>query len=322
MTVSQPVPSASRPTAQSSSDPRTVGQVQEWAKKLIDLSKRNRLLLYRETRRTTLVFRSPGPDPILGRLLDGRPWSFYRPPEIPRPIPGVPQQITPLETVLQARPPGERELVTTQRDPAEIDRSLEAIERKARAELEDRGTHVLHLVWGLVRWQDPRGEELVAPILLVPVVLRRASVRERFELVPVTDDDPVVNPALRVKLETDLGKPFPELDLDDVPAAEVATAVLERLPKGGRVDPYAGLGLFSFAKEAIYRDLNDHAEAVAQHPLIRSIARGSLVADAKKLQAPVPAEEQLDDVQKPADSDRHRRGLVPATGDRSSEPRA
>jgi hypothetical protein len=284
-------------------DPDTVERVREWAKKLIDLTKRNRLLYYRETKRTTLAFRSPGPDAILWRLLDGKSWLFYEPPAIPPGRPGFPTVVTPLDDVLRSRPRADRELVTTQRDPSEFAKSLEAIERKARLEFEDRGTHVLHLAWGLARWTDVKtGDEIAAPVVLVPVNLRRPSVRERFELVPATDDDPVVNPALRVKLETDQGRPMPDLDPADIGPADLLAQVGRRLPEDGRIDPYAAIGIFSFAKEAIYRDLVDHAAIVAEHPLIRSIAQGHLVDEVNAAQVPTPHEEDLDREQAPADS--------------------
>jgi hypothetical protein len=128
-------------------DPKTRATIEEWAKKLVDLSRRNRLLNFHPTKRTTLVFRSPSPDAVFNRLADGKAWKFYMPPEIPKALPGAaPQPVASLDEILQVIRPSDAELVCTERDPKEIHRSLEAISRKGRAEFEDRGTHVLHLV--------------------------------------------------------------------------------------------------------------------------------------------------------------------------------
>ena len=138
-------------------DPKMRARIEEWAKKLVDLSRRNRLLYYRAAKRTSLTFLRPDADRILARTIDGASHLFYRPPDLPPLVPGVAVRPTDLDAELLRRPPTDKELVTTQRDPLEIDRSLDAIERKARAEFEDRGTHVLHLTWGLLRWRDVRG---------------------------------------------------------------------------------------------------------------------------------------------------------------------
>lgn len=58
-------------------DPCARARIEDWAKKLVDLSRRNRLLHYRPAKRTALVFREPDPTRIFSRLVDGKPWSFY-----------------------------------------------------------------------------------------------------------------------------------------------------------------------------------------------------------------------------------------------------
>jgi len=277
-------------------DPKTRTRIEEWAKKLVDLSRRNRLLYYRAAKRTSLTFLRPDADRILARTIDGSSHHFYRPPDLPPPDPGTSARPATLEEVLLRRPRTDRELVTTQRDPREIDRSLEAIERKARAEFEDRGTHVLHLTWGLLRWRDAKsGEEQLAPLALVPVELKRSSVRDRYELAATADADAVLNPALRVKLETDFGIVLPDLDPDDVPPAELWSGLRAALPAEWSLEPHASIGIFSFAKEAMYRDLVDNAAVVATHPMIQSIVQGHPVGILRAaLESAAPDEAELD----------------------------
>ena len=45
-------------------DAKARQKIEDWAKKLVDLSRRNRLLYYRATKRTSLTFRQPSPDAI------------------------------------------------------------------------------------------------------------------------------------------------------------------------------------------------------------------------------------------------------------------
>ncbi len=287
-------------------DPRVRARIEEWARKLIDLSRRNRLLVYRATKRSTLVLRSPDPDAIVQRLIDGKAWSIYVPPTLPPASmdPAAPKPPS-LDEVLVADPPGPTELVTDQRDPAEIERSLIAIGRRATAEFEDRGTHTLHAIWSLLRWTDPASQEpWVAPLMLVPVELRRKSVRDRYELVP-TDDDATFNPALRVKLENDFGVRLPDIDLEAMTLDDVIVTVrdeLQGLPIDWAIHPYTAVGLFSFAKEPMYRDLVEHAELVAESPAVQSLALGTPVEALRPwLEVAVPDEAELDSVQRPED---------------------
>ena len=293
-------------------------QIQEWAKKLVDLSRRNRLLYYRPTKRTTLTFIRPEPDRILSRLIDGGHFTFYEPPPLPPYIPGRPRDITPLQEEVARRRPLEREVVTDQRDPAEIAKSLDAINRKARAEFEDRGTHVLYLAWGMLHWSDPKINEPVrAPIVMLPLELTRASVTQPYQLRAAPDGDATINAALRVKLEVDFQIDLPDADVDELTPAQVLDLVRGAVPRTWSVEPHASIGIFGFAKEAMYRDLVDHAQVVAKHPVIRSMVKGGVTDDLEKsIEVDVPKETELDLLSEPGysviDADSSQRRAIEA----------
>ena len=59
-------------------DQRTNAQIDRWLTKLIDQSKRNRLLNFQPSKRGTLRLTSPSADAIFGSLCtDERPQSFW-----------------------------------------------------------------------------------------------------------------------------------------------------------------------------------------------------------------------------------------------------
>ena len=286
-------------------DPRVRARIEEWARKLIDLSRRNRLLVYRANKRSSLVFRQPDPDTILSRLLDGRAWSIYEPPPLPRTDGDIEEPVTAtLDEVLRRNPPAAAELVADHRDPKEIERALVTIDRRSVAEFEDRGTHTLHLAWSLLRWTDPGSQEAwTAPILLVPLTVRRDA-RQRYELAP-TEEDASFNPALRVKLENDFGIRLPDIDLEVLGPSEVIALLQEKLSALSirwEVQPHAAIGLFSFAREPMYRDLVEHAAIVAESPAVQSLALSSPVPSLlPALRVDVPVESNLDAAQDPTD---------------------
>lgn len=56
-------------------------RIDEWRRRLIDLSYRNRLIKYRPTRASTIEIESPDLEILLRDLGRTAPWRFYFPPE-------------------------------------------------------------------------------------------------------------------------------------------------------------------------------------------------------------------------------------------------
>src|SRR5262249_37421955 len=88
-------------------------------------------------------------------------------------------------------------------------RTLTNLYRRAGAEYRERGLYTLHVTFGVLEWRDPENTETFrSPLVLVPVELARASLREPFKLEPV-EEDPVVNPALLARLRQDFDFALP-----------------------------------------------------------------------------------------------------------------
>src|SRR4029450_8148781 len=101
-------------------------------------------------------------------------------------------------------PPAADELVTSAPSADKLLSTLGTLARRSAPEYMDKGVRVLYVGCGFLDWELAPGERFESPLLLVPVALERANVRAPYRLVG-TDDDPVVNPALVVKLDQALG---------------------------------------------------------------------------------------------------------------------
>lgn len=277
---------------------RTHAQLVQWRQDLIDLTRKNRLLsLPTGPRSTVISIREPGPSDVLARLNAANGWRFHYP---------APQETEvedeAVRSALAAEDPdrgGERdddELLTNVDVASTLSSRLHSLERRAAAEWNDKGLRVLYLGLGLVRWTDV-DEERVSPLLLVPVSLERPNPRERYRLVG-TDEEMVVNPALAVKLSQDAGIELPT-EIPEEGFHGLVGLVEEAISSQPDwcVEDETVLGVFSFHKEAMYRDLVANEEAVVEHPLVRALA-GDLDEDAGLAFDPVPAE-QLDEVAPP-----------------------
>jgi len=287
-------------------DPNLVAaRLEDWRRRLIDLSYRNRLINYKHRAASTLEVETPGIDALLERMGSTSPWSFYFPPD-----PDEESTEDESEAALRvdeavvkaaqrAKKPRPDEIVVKERHPLRINRVLEGLARKSNSEFQDKALRVLYIAAGFLDWVDPaRGEQLTSPLVLVPVRLERQSARQPHKLFFVDDEETVINPSLVEKLRHDAGLELPEdFVWEDKPVltelAEIQAAVQKH---GWTVRHDAVIGLFSFQKYVMYRDLLDNQAAAAAHPLVRALAKKEL--DPEELpEVELSPPESLDEVQ-------------------------
>src|SRR5919206_1359198 len=194
-------------------DPQHVARrIDDWRRRLIDLTYRNRLIKYRPTVATTLQVVAPSLVELIADPGRAAPWRFYFPPE-PRDdeVDESDTASTLDDAVLKAahtsdRPRRPDEIEVTERNPKRISRVLDNLAKRANSEFQDKALRVLYIAAGLLDWVDPsRDERLSSPLVLVPVELRRRSAAKPYELFFVEDEDVVINPSLTEKLHRDAG---------------------------------------------------------------------------------------------------------------------
>jgi very-short-patch-repair endonuclease len=277
-------------------------RINDWRRRLIDLSFRNRLINYRPTKSTTLRLTAPSIHTLLADPGREEPFDFHLPPE--------PPELDEVEEAgdgrdLEKEPPGPEDIVTDLDDPKRIGKILDNLARRSNAEFEDKALRILHLAAGFLDWHDPvRNEPLRSPLVLVPVELKRESVRHPYRLFFVEDDEIVINPALSIKLEKDAGMAVPEDWVwEDKPVAEELDEIRHAISDTDwSVDEEAVLGLFSFQKMVMYRDLLRNEDKVAGHSLVRSLASNQAEPALHEGFDSVPRAEELDRAQDPRSS--------------------
>lgn len=282
-------------------------RLEDWRRRLIDLSGRNRLIKFPPTRHGALPIESPSVRELLADLERRAPWPIYlaeEPEQGPRrpaiASPGAQPDPSPI-----LRDPKPGEIITRERDPKVIRKTLERLARRSTSELEDKAVRVLYLAAGFLDWYDvARSEAVSSPLVLVPVELKRASARKPYELFLAEDEDIVINPALTIKLERDVGLEIPgDWGWEDKPIAEELDEIRQAVAsRGWEVREDAVLGIFSFHKLVMYRDLLANEEQVMGHAVVRAFATGSreaLAPESGRLGASVPRAEELDEIQDP-----------------------
>jgi very-short-patch-repair endonuclease len=255
-------------------------RIDRWKRRLLDLTARNRLLAFRETKKTiplahvnlgaledalaegrTLVLR-----PRLGEMGESTPDS--------RPVEPQTLEKLALSELADGR-------LVTSLSPEDLEARSIGIFRAAREGLEEGGASGLYLALGFVEWfedamsQQPRR----APLVLVPVDLGRGSVRQGCRLGRAAEETRF-NVTLLEMLRVQFGisvpgvDPLPEdahgIDVDLV--LKRVTAALRDVPRW-RVLHEARVGFFTFAKFLMWKDLDEQSHVLLVNPIVSHLAQ-------------------------------------------------
>jgi len=273
-------------------------QIERWAKELVDLTRRNKLLYFRHLQASSFGFKQSAS--MIQRGLGGSGaaagWSFY----LPEP-PADDEDDD--EEELEPDPPRPDELVVTQpvgRYRPQIERGLKTLAAKSQAYHLDTGIWTLYLGLGLLRWHDGH-EDVTSPLLLVPVRIEPKSGSRNWRLLNSDNGDSTLNPALALKLQEDFNITLPTLDqIEGTNCAAVFEAIRESIDRTPwTVEETAVLRTFTFHKEVIYQDLINNQDAISGNPLVKLLAEGPTSRAAQSLSFMPVGEDELDETHPP-----------------------
>jgi very-short-patch-repair endonuclease len=268
------------------------GRIEDWRRRLIDLTRRNRLVYFRPTRSSTLTISRPDPDVVFHRLVaQGKPWTFWYPPEEDD------ENNEPTKSVRTAVPPKKNEIVCEGLARPRLEQILKNLYRRSTTDYRERGVRILYVAFGQLSWiERDHSERVQSPLLLCSAELTRTSARDPFELHPV-DEDPIPNPALHARLKRDFNVELPPCpdDYDENTLNEYLQQIANLVePLKWTVDPTAQVALFSFHKLVMYQDLAQNAGSIKAHRVIRA-----LCGEPFDRQVDIPELQELDAIQQP-----------------------
>jgi very-short-patch-repair endonuclease len=283
-----------------SSAQRVDHHLENWKRKLLDLSKRNRLLHFRPNKVSTVTVVDELPVEVFRQLHDGRKALRFKP--VPDRAAAPPQEnggpelweVAGDEEIVEALlPPAEDEpqedgrparrhtdeWLQTTLTADRLSHSLRRIADQAQLTMEEQGVNTLFLSLGMLHFYEAEqsNELRRAPLLLLPVRVERSSARSTFTL-RATDDEALLNPALAEYLRREFGVQLPELpEVDTTEEFDVeewfdaVRAAIGTHPRWAVADEIH-LGLLSFQKFVMYKDLERNRSVFATHRLIEQLA--------------------------------------------------
>ena len=299
-------------------------RVEDWKSRLIDLSRRNNLLYFRKDKRGNLSITQPDAQKIFDILvLKKNRLEFFSPqeeaqqPETEETLKAgdksnvksgkanVKTAKTPVKattTPEESKRPIANQLVSGSLGRLELERKLKNLQARSHLDYMERGVRILHAAFGTLNWVDAETKENVqSPLILVPLELSRDTIRQPYTIaVPPVEDEAVLNPALQVKLKNDYKIELPSLpeEWEEQKLAEYYKLVDQTVAEmGWNTESSIDIGLFSFQKLVIYKDLESNAALVTQHPIIRAIAG---IKEDNLILNGLPDEKDVDKIEVPA----------------------
>lgn len=239
-------------------------RIDKWKKRLLDLGKKNRLINYRETKRSNIKIVAP--DLVeLFRLLVVNETAL----EFPFPFEDYDD-----DGDEASEPYTSIGDLHTNQTIKEQQKTLRNLRNKAKTALEEQGVNILYLSFGFIRWRESQDSDqiITSPIVLVPVSLTLESITSPFVL-RLHEDEVVINPTLKYKMEHEFGVTLPEFDAHE----DSITNYLNNLKKSVSKNKWevvfeTGLSLLSFLKINMYEDLDKNQEKIKAHPVLLGLA--------------------------------------------------
>lgn len=266
-------------------------QLNAWRENLLSIDRRQKLVYFKHPRSGSFEIISPSVR-VVEQLLRGNGARLVS--ALPDSSEGESAQELGLPTVRKPH-----ELVVEGKTGATISATCRRLLQASSQQFADRGVWTLFVGLGMLNWTDPAdGKAISSPLLLLPVKLVRVG--QDFELL-ATEDEPSFNSALALKLGRDFGIEFDEISDDDHLAGSVAAMVRSAIfaHPDWSVDERVVLAMFSFHKEAMYRDLENNESAIMDHALVQLLALGGEAPNAESFAYEPPTDTNLDKAQLP-----------------------
>lgn len=249
-------------------------KIEYWEHRLLDLGKRNKMINYRETKRSTLKLIEPAFDDLFKRLaIKEEKLTFQRLADKENDI-RIFSILSLLEKLSSPLPVTVGD-IKTDGNILERQKTLKHMRSKARLSMEEQGTNILYLSFGFIEWKDGKGaaaQRIKSPLILVPVVLTLESLKSPYTL-SKHEDDIVVNPTLQYYFKSEYGIELPNFDSDK----DTLNGYLKKLEeiadrRGWRILREVSLGLLSFLKISMYNDLLQNEERIKSNSVIKAMS--------------------------------------------------
>lgn len=241
-------------------------RIDTWKKLLLDFGKRNRLINFKDNKRSNVHIISPSCESLFSIIA-----IQEKEIEFPYAIERMGNSFDddndePYEIISEGD-------VKTSKRPKELQKSLKHLRYRANTSIEEQGINILYLAFGLLKWKEREDSSQIfyAPLILVPVKLTIESLTSPYKL-SLYEDEIVINPTLVYKLENDFGLILPDFDATHDELENYFCKIEDLVEtQGWSVERCVNLTTLSFLKINMYRDLERNEDKLDANAIISAI---------------------------------------------------
>ena len=269
------------PSENVETDDTPEGRLANWKSKLLDLTLRNRLLNFKASKKFLKVVIHDAGD-LEDALASGGEFKLVAKRSLsdmgdPRSEADFKAEHGMTSAEQQARLLLPKKEICFDVEKEKLQDYATVIFREAKNTLDETGSNSLYLALGTLCWKEtPEAETILkAPILLIPVRLKRGAVGAGIRLERL-DEETIFNPTLMQKLAItfDISLPYVDgqLPADDsgVDVDKIFATLRNKVAdlKGFEVVEDSFLGLYSFAKYLMWRDLSRNSQDLLKNKVV------------------------------------------------------
>lgn len=248
-----------------------VGALRRWQKRLLQLDRRNSLLYFSPEKRGVSITNFSA-DELLQALGSARNGLAFPALEVRANQRDMFALREPQEATAEPQTLMRAGDLSASLQPADLQKRLTQIARRAKEWQEEQGLSVQFLAMGFLHWRDQDSEPAISPLLLTPTTLRRTSPRDAWRLHAEDLDDIQVNATLRHALSSGAGMTLAELGEDSIETYFESVERAIAVHADWKVDRTVAIANFPFSKLAMWADLDGISRSESIHPLVRRLA--------------------------------------------------
>lgn len=237
-------------------------KLKSWADQLLDTGKRNNLINYRHTKRTSVEVLLPTIDELYVKLRNDVSLTIH----IPEYQLAKNEIEAKSEFLARNQNNMQKNEILVYSDKSDFRYNIKSIAKKAHVFIDETGVNVTYVALGFVHWTENLSSDYKyrAPLILIPIHLTQGSAIEPYTL-SYTGDDIIINPTFSYKLANDYDINLPDFD-DDFLLSEYFDQIACIVNKlGWTLTNEAVISLFSFQKINMYKDLHAHEDLILEN---------------------------------------------------------
>lgn len=247
---------------------------EHWKNSLLDLGKRNKLINFKETKKSTITITSPDMYSLWNKVVSNEEKIIF-----PSKLELFDEEDDEnIDSELGGNIDTEsynlfNSDIQTNKTAKELQQTLRNMKSKAKTSKEELGINTLYLGFGFLKYKEREDSliELLAPLILVPVQIELEDIQSPYTFSILDGDDIIINPALAFKLLSDYGIDI-SCDISEGSLNDFIKFVETKIKyTSWTIEKKASFALFSFYKISMYNDLIKNKEKVEQSPIIQLI---------------------------------------------------